>query len=236
MIRTPIRPPLRGLVSAHPEPEAMLAAIHHANSAELAAIGRLWLTEGIPAAFAACPLEYEHIRTLIADDLEISPRAVNMVGSARIGFSLAPRKFPRKLLAGSDLDIFIVDAGLFERCMQAFERWCEDVRSGKRKPTTEEEARRWERMLPRLPERRSYGFCDPRHLHAGYPPIGDILGTMRRAKRALKQLGQERDVSARVYRDWERVQRKILRDLRDVRLKHPLPNSAGGEGRRADNA
>lgn len=77
---------------------------------------RLWLTEGVPFAFKDRPIVYEALREWVAALLDIFPKDVSMVGSARIGFSLAPQKQLREFTVGSsDLDLFVVSAPLFGR-------------------------------------------------------------------------------------------------------------------------
>lgn len=225
MIRTPIHPEIRKLISTYPAPEDLLAAIGHANRVELEAIARLWLTEGIPAAFSACPMEFEHIRCLIAGDLGVPARAINMTGSARLGYSLSPKKFPRGLTESSDLDIFVVDHALFDGCLGAAERWRKDVAEGVVTARNENEAGHWEAILGRVDSWRQKGYCDPKYIleRDAYEPVPRIRKAMRRAMHELKALKQPRLVSARIYRDWGRAFRKLCFDLRQLQKQLVTP-------------
>ncbi|MDG4785459.1 hypothetical protein O7626_05845 [Micromonospora sp. WMMD1102] len=72
------------------------------------------LFDGTPAAW---PLELNYIkwRHLVASELGVDPMAVQLVGSARLGYSLNPRKNFRKFHASSDLDIAVISPELFDR-------------------------------------------------------------------------------------------------------------------------
>lgn len=51
--------PLRSLTGTHPEAEAVLTAASKGGNASRVALARLWLSEGIPYAFAECPAAFE---------------------------------------------------------------------------------------------------------------------------------------------------------------------------------
>ncbi|WBB90677.1 hypothetical protein [Verrucosispora sp. WMMC514] len=72
------------------------------------------LFDGIPAAWPH-ELSYIRWRHLVATELGIDPMAVQLVGSARLGYSLNPKKNFRKFQASSDLDIAVVSPELFDQ-------------------------------------------------------------------------------------------------------------------------
>lgn len=215
MLPTPIHPDLEALCKSYPEPALLLAAIHAATPAEIEAISRLWLTEGIPAVFQACPIHYEHLRHSVAEELKISERFISMVGSARLGYSLAPKKFGKALNPESDLDLFIVDKKLFDDCIAAAQRWRDDVIAG----------RATYRKIPfdNLKKVAESGYINPKYIPEKneYQPISRIRVAVRNAQRKLEKLGYHHELSARIYMSWTRAFAKICFDVRDLRNLSP---------------
>src|SRR5207249_2154193 len=55
--------------------------------------------------------------------LSVNEEAIIIVGSAKIGFSLAPDNFPRQFSEESDIDVMVVDELLFDRIWLALLKW-----------------------------------------------------------------------------------------------------------------
>ncbi len=215
MLPTPIHRDLEALCKSYPEPALLLAAIQAATPGEIEAISRLWLTEGIPAVFEKVPLHYEHLRHSVAEDLKISERFISMVGSARLGYSLAPKKFGNVLNPDSDLDLFIVDKKLFDACIDAAQRWRDDVIAG----------RATYRKIPfdNLKKVVESGYINPKYIPEKdeYQPIPRIRVAVRNAQRKLERLGHHHELSARIYMSWTRAFAKICFDVRDLQKMKP---------------
>ncbi len=222
MLPTPIHRDLEALCTTHPEPAQLLAAVHAATPKEIEAIARLWLTEGIPAAFKNTPIHYEHMRHHVAEELEIHARSISIVGSARLGYSLKPIKFGRLFNPDSDLDLFIVDKDLFDGCIKAAERWRDDVIAG----------RLVRKKIPfnHLSAVIASGYINPGWIPEKdeYQPVPRIKVAVRNAQRKLKKLGHHNKASARIYEDWKRAFAKICFDVRDLKNTEPgaLPPQA----------
>ncbi len=59
--------------------------------------------------------QYSEFRSKIADELNINPRNIAIVGSAKFGWSMAPAKYGQRYIHGaSDIDIVIISKELFE--------------------------------------------------------------------------------------------------------------------------
>lgn len=75
----------------------------------------LWLAEGAAQCFSDMPVTYQMVRRLVGNKLGIPARDVGLSGSGKIGFSLSPHKnmsdFDKN---GSDLDLFVISAALFQ--------------------------------------------------------------------------------------------------------------------------
>ncbi|MFI7694220.1 hypothetical protein ACIBQ6_34515 [Nonomuraea sp. NPDC049655] len=72
------------------------------------------LFDGTPAVWPQ-ELKYIKWRHLVAAELGVDPMAVQLVGSARLGYSMNPTKNFRKFHEGSDLDIAVISPELFEK-------------------------------------------------------------------------------------------------------------------------
>src|SRR5438034_1758653 len=62
--------------------------------------------------------KYFELKAEIADYFQIHPSEILLVGSAKLGFSIAPRKRYRHFGDQSDIDIAIVSTPLFEKIWQ----------------------------------------------------------------------------------------------------------------------
>ena len=58
---------------------------------------------------------YFQLRSAVADKYEIHPNEVLIVGSSKLGFSIAPRKMYRHFGDTSDVDVVIVSSYLFDK-------------------------------------------------------------------------------------------------------------------------
>lgn len=68
--------------------------------------------------------EYFDLKSEIADHFEMHPNDVLVVGSAKLGFSIAPKKRYRKFHDESDIDVVLISPHLFEKIWEAvFNYW-----------------------------------------------------------------------------------------------------------------
>src|SRR5690349_9620535 len=83
------------------------------------------LLDGIPTMWPH-ELSYIRWRHLVATQLGVDPMAIQLVGSARLGYSINPKKNFRKFNATSDLDIAVVSPELFEKVWTELRQIIED--------------------------------------------------------------------------------------------------------------
>lgn len=83
------------------------------------------LFDGTPTVWPE-EIDYVKWRHLVATELGVDPMAVQLVGSARLGYSLNPRKNFRKFHGDSDLDIAIISPELFDRAWGELREIIED--------------------------------------------------------------------------------------------------------------
>jgi hypothetical protein len=152
---------------------------------------------GAPAALDAD--DYFLLRNRVAKKFQVQPVEVVLVGSCRVGFTLVdkskkgrPRYSP--LHSGSDLDIAVVSAWLFDQLWQDVFLYSVTDRAFATSP----EAKMFRDTL-------FAGWIDPR----GLPPANRFARS-REWNQFFDQLSADRQygnrrASARVYRSWDRL-------------------------------
>lgn len=70
---------------------------------------------GTPAIFADCEQKYYNLKGEISTQFPVKSKSnIIVVGSAKLGFSIAPRKRFRDIQDDSDIDVAIIDEDLFD--------------------------------------------------------------------------------------------------------------------------
>jgi hypothetical protein len=95
------------------------ADLAHGDPSDLV---RKHITSG--ECFALSPGSYYELKARIAKEFGIHPSEVVVVGSAKLGFSLAPDKRYRPFGETSDIDIALCSSNLFDACWRdVFDYW-----------------------------------------------------------------------------------------------------------------
>lgn len=81
------------------------------------------IIEGDPFIFSDDHEVYVHLVNELSSCLSVAPESIVTVGSAKLGFSVHPDKFPRPFGPSSDIDIAIIDPTLFDRVWHAIIDW-----------------------------------------------------------------------------------------------------------------
>ena len=209
---------LRDLTAPYPDPCLVLDAARGGEQARIALV-RLWLSEGIPHAFQECPAVYEAVRSWLSAMLGVHAKEIGIVGSARLGASLAPNKSGRKFSGTSDLDLFIVSKDLFEKLREEFCQWSRAFESGEvtAKSTTEEKY--WPENNKRVPKNITAGFLDSKFIpnHESYPVTKNIAESMFLLTEKLKDTSnapKPSKASVRCYKSWDSFVRQNSLSLR----------------------
>lgn len=79
--------------------------------------------DGQPFVFRDDSATYQLLLTLLSQGLGVRADQVRVVGSARIGFSLNPARFPRAFGDESDIDIVVIDEKSFDLIWQTLLAW-----------------------------------------------------------------------------------------------------------------
>jgi hypothetical protein len=145
------------------------------------------------------------LRQHLGKHLNVPESNIVVVGSAQTGFSLAPDSFPRAFHAGSDIDIAVIDQGLFDMMWHTILKWHYPRREA-HLPDSD-----WQWRIKRsndvywgwfVPDQIRYdGLSFPAMLK----PLRDISTIWFNAFRSLGRLPEfaSRDVSGRLYRTWD---------------------------------
>ncbi|HEX9790772.1 MAG TPA: hypothetical protein VGA60_08920 [Kiloniellales bacterium] len=176
----------------------------------------LWMTEGIPYAFRYEPMRYELIREWIGNYLDVQPKNISLVGSARIGFSLSPDKFGREYEpAVSDIDLFVVSQNVFYSLRADFDQWLDDWWNG----YLDEKkwgARFWDENVKVVTNTLKRGFIDTNKI----PPLPQCKMSLKCAMliRNLRQSLKLDDripnkCSIRVYKNWDSALKQNIFNL-----------------------
>jgi len=164
------------------------------------------LIAGVPFAFRDSPADYDTLRTTLGVALRLSSDAMTVIGSGRIGFSLAQEKFGAPFSPKSDLDVVVVSAELFDKHGSTF---CGSVAGI---CSLQKTVQSW--IDTHKESHIFWGFILPDRL-PGAVAISPIwFRTFRGLARNPSLAG--RDVNGRLYRTWDHVHVHQLYSLRKI--------------------
>ncbi len=169
--------------------------------------------------FLEDPAEEASFKGQTAERLGIPPDAIHLVGSAKLGFSVDPAKFPRAFSPSSDIDLLVIDESLFDQLWSAILRWHQPIRNRAGSGASD-----WARKR----RREIYWGCfdDPAQLGRARLTAATALRPLRalsfrwfEAFRSLSvAIAGGRSIGARLYRTRDHAilyQRGGLAELRD---------------------
>lgn len=211
--------PILNLVESYPDPKILLDAAHRGGEQAQVAFARLWLSEGIPYAFRNCPAIYESVRTWLSVRLNVHAKEISLVGSARLGKSIAPRNLGKPFDDTSDLDIFIVSDRLFAALREDFSCWSFDFEEGRIEANNCREARFWRNNNDQVPKNIQRGFIDTNKIpnRLKYPTVQKVNDTMSLLVRKLQitpNAPKPNQASVRYYSSWDNFVRQTSLNLR----------------------
>jgi len=204
-----VDPPLLRLPIPFPNPDELRTALSGGTRRGREIFVRLWLTEGTPSAFRECPAIYEDVRGWLSSRLKIHPKEITVIGSARIGYSLAPPpEFGKPFGKHSDLDLSVISVELFESLVSAFATFADDYSQRAVAPRNDRERKLWEANLEFGDRNIDRGFFDASKLpnldrYAVSQRINQAMWALLKKLEATAGAPNIRRASTRVYRDWQ---------------------------------
>ena len=164
------------------------------------------LIAGVPFAFRDSPADYDGLRSALGAALSVAADAMTVIGSGRIGFSLSPEKYGIPFSPGSDLDVAVVSADLFDIA------WFELLRLGRKYFSLQRTTRSW---IDTHKENNVYwGFIVPNQL-PGAVALSPVWFRTFKGLARNPSLGG-REVNGRLYRTWDHVHVHQLHSLRKI--------------------
>ncbi len=214
------------LTGPYPNATDLLQLVGRIGPDDREAIVRLWVSEGIPFAFREVPALYEGMRDCLGQRLSAHPKTITLVGSGRLGTSLAPPPDTGKYFgAHSDLDWSAVSEMLFDQCSYEFKMWATEYRNRTVHPRNERELAHWDDNLHKVPDNISRGFIDPYKIPSWtrYPTAQRVAQTLWYITQTLKATPEApkfTKASLRVYRDWSSFVRQISLNLKTASRRY----------------
>lgn len=209
---------MSALKSHYPDARTLMNAAHEGGCQARVAIAQLWLTEGIPFAFSECPALYDSIRSWLSTKLDVHAKKISILGSARLGESLNPKKIGTPFNKASDLDLFVVSGRLFNQLRNEFNVWSNDYESGVINPRHEREKIYWMDNKKRGPKVIDLGFIDAKMIPAlnRYQMSQRTANCMWQLVEKLKSTANSpkpQRASIRCYNNWSSLIERISFNL-----------------------
>ena len=176
---------------------------------------------GIPFVFRDHPESLNVLQQHLGIALELAPANTLVVGSAKIGFSLNPDRFPRRFTAYSDIYVLVVDSRLFDTIWTTVLKW-HYPRKGS--PLGGQDAP-WMRNMRKC---IYWGAIMPhniRYVGLSFPevlkPIRDLSAAWFNAFQGLSVYPEfsARQVSGLLYRSWEHARLYQMEGLRRIKMQ-----------------
>lgn len=184
-------------------------------------LAQLWMTEGIPFAFAECPAIYDSIRIWLGRELDVHAKQIGLTGSGRHGESFSPNKFGQPFGPESDLDFYIVSARLFSAYRSEFFAWRDDFASGHVKPSNARQVGYWNDNKRSVPGNITCGFIDVNRIPARnqYIIAQRTLNLMYQLTKKLSNTPSSpspRRASIRCYENWSSLIDRVSINLKNL--------------------
>jgi hypothetical protein len=170
-------------------------------------VAQRWVIDRTPVLFDANQRGYVDWKSTLASAIEVDGRAITIIGSACVGFSLNPTKNFRNFNQESDIDVAVISAHHFDVAWRTIRNLGTSVHSlnTKQRASLDDHRKRliyWgtfdtKHLLPKLP----FG----KHWFEAFQRITTVDPT------------KDRDVNARIYRDFESLSAYHANNMRSLR-------------------
>lgn len=170
-------------------------------------IAQKWVIDRTPHIFGSDQNLYVLWKSKLAEMIEVDGRAITLIGSASIGFSLNPDKNYRKFDNESDIDVAIVSAHHFELAWHTVRNFG-SLRHG----LTNLQRNSLDDHRSRL---IYWGTFDTKHLLPRLPFGKQWFEAFE--KMTAESPTRDREINARIYRDFESLSAYHVNNLNTLR-------------------
>lgn len=159
-----------------------------------------------PIMFESLPLEFDHIKRIVANSLQIDMQEVILIGSSKVGFSISPDSYGVPKKEKTDLDLAIISDELFNLLKKDFDVFKNYYKKGCIIPSpTPKEQTYWDENKRVCTKTISRGFIDSNKIpnRDCCPHAQTTNQVMYVIVKELKDSNFEiSHASARIYKDW----------------------------------
>lgn len=198
----------------YPDSDILKSVIKSDGQKACEALAQLWISEGVPYIFSNTPGIYANMRKWLGKKLNVSSKNISITGSARFGYSLKPErsKYGKPFKASSDLDLFIVSEGLFNRLKHDFEVWVGDCKDNKSIPLI------WKENIKFGKKNVLKGFIDQYKIppNKKYNTINLVYKNMYDLKKKMPHNIRLKKASIRCFKNWESAINQISLNLKGL--------------------
>jgi hypothetical protein len=182
---------------------------------------RHFLVNNKPYAFDKCPLIYEQVIQYFADNIEINPNQIKLIGSGKTGFSISETNYGRPYVSEkSDLDFSIISEKLFYELQEEFESWAKLYKGELIKPLENLERVFWPQNLITGPNQIKRGFIDVKFIpnREPFPKTRKINSSLFYIKKYLADINRIliKEGSVSIYRSWNSFMKRIQFNTEEV--------------------
>lgn len=170
-------------------------------------IAQRWVIDRTPKIFENDQVAYVDWKSKLASAIEVDGRAITVIGSACVGFSLSPAKQFRDFDDSSDIDVAIISAHHFDVAWRAIRNFGTKIHTLNRKQRA---------SLNDHKERLIYwGTFDTKHLLPKLPFGKQWFEAFEQM--TMQEPTRDRDINARIYRDFESLSAYHANGMRKLR-------------------
>lgn len=170
-------------------------------------IAQRWIIDRTPYIFSDDQKAFVNWKSQLASDIEVDGRAITIIGSACIGFSLSPTKNFREFNLSSDIDIAIISAYHFDvawRSIRNIGTKIHTLNPKQRASLVDHE----KRLI-------YWGTFDTKHLLPKLPFGKQWFEAFE--KMTTLDPTRDRDINARIYRDFESLSAYHANNVKKLR-------------------
>ncbi len=184
------------------------------------------LINNVPYVFKLKPLLFEQITQYLADNLNISPSGIKLIGSGKTGFSISPPpNYGNPFTANSDLDFSIISESLFLNLKGEFESWADQFEEGILVPQNKKQETYWPQNLDNCTKTLKRGFIDTYKIpsHKQFIMVQTLQNSLYLIQNKLEKVYNIhiKKASVRVYKNWNSFVTQLKLNTESVLNKVP---------------